>query len=228
MSDAKITLMGLYKIMSYEGKDLFDYLSFPAGIDKDVAVATILQKGSEFEVMYADPEYTRASISYWSKKWFWTFNKWIKAMQEEYDPLHNYDRHEKWTDNNTHSDDDVISSTGSSTDEANGTTTFHDDSTNELTKSAFDSSTYSPYEKTIAQDDSTTGTNTSAAASSKNDETRNNTGQFENVHEGYMYGNIGVTSSQDMLQQEFDVAMFSLYDRIADIFMQEYCIPVYI
>lgn len=260
MSDSKITMTGLYKWASYENKDLFEHLNLPTGIDKDTVVANILEKGSEFEVMYPDAEYVHDSIMFWSKKWFWTFEKWIKLINIKYDPLYNYDRTERWTDNNTHSDADVIKNVGSTTDHASGSenrsdtgnaidhssasTTVHDDTVSELTKSAFDSSSYSPYEKTQTVDDSLTQTTTDgqtqtsttsaittgsdASGTSKNDETRNNTGQFENVHEGHMYGNIGVMSSQDMFLQEVDVAMFNLYERIADIFIQEYCIPVYI
>ncbi|MBR5004710.1 MAG: hypothetical protein IKY14_04555, partial [Erysipelotrichaceae bacterium] len=208
--------------------DLFELLNLPEGIDKDTVVANILQTSSEFEVMYSDPEYVHDSIVFWSKKWFWTFDKWIKAINIKYDPLFNYDRTEEWTDNNTHSDDDTIKNTGTSSDQASGQTTFKDLTTSELTKSAFDSSDYSPYEKTQTTDDSTTGTTSNASASSSSDETRNNVGQFENVHKGRMWGNIGVTTSQQMLQSELDIAMFNLYDRIADIFIQEYCIPVYI
>ena len=260
LSDSKITMIGLYKLKSYENSDLFELMNLPEGIDKDTVVANILEKSSEFEVMYPDAEYVHDSLLFWSKKWFWTFDKWIKAINIKYEPLNNYDRTEEWTDNNTHSDDDTIKNTGSSTDHASGTenrtdtanatdnatgsTSFHDDASNELTKSAFDSSSYSPYEKTTSSEDSltqvTNNSNTQssgttavtsssdASGTTSSDETRNNVGQFENIHKGRMYGNIGVTTSQQMLQAELDVSMFNLYDRIADIFIQEYCIPVYI
>lgn len=228
MSSSKITMIGMYNIMKHDGVDLFELLSLPNGIDKDTVVADILQTSSEFEVMYSSPQFIHDSIRYWSKKWFWTFDKWIKAINIKYQPLNNYDRHEEWTDNNTHSDDDTIKNVGKTTDTASGESTLHDDASSELQKSAFDSSTYSPSEKTINQDDSITVAKTDTSGTSENDETRNNKGEFENIHKGYMYGNIGVTSSQDMLQQELDVAMFNLYDRITDIFIQEYCIPVYI
>ena len=220
-------MIGLYKWKSYENGDLFELMNLPEGIDKDTVVANILEKSSEFEVMYPDAEYVHDSLLFWSKKWFWTFDKWIKAINIEYDPLNNYDRTEEWTDNNTHSDDDIIKNTGTSSDQASGQTTFKDLTVNELTKSAFDSATYSPYEKTQTADDSSTNTTSNASATSSSDETRNNAGQFENVHKGRMYGNIGVTTSQQMLQAELDVAMFNLYDQIADVFINEYCIPVY-
>lgn len=48
-----------------------------------------------------------------------------------------------------------------------------------------------------------------------------------NTHEGHLYGNIGVTTSQEMLKQELDIARFNLFDQIADLFIKEFCICVY-
>lgn len=265
-------MIGMYDIMKYDGVDLFELLSLPEGIDKDTVVADILQTSSEFEVMYSSPQFIHDSIRYWSKKWFWTFDKWIKAINIEYQPLNNYDRHEEWTDDNVHVDDDLVkskrttnqtndgnssidrienvTSSGSTSGDGSIATNTTGNQTDEKTVSAFDSSSYSPKEKnemdrsenvsTTTHDESTVDNSSdmSGADDEKHhdetkgtddyDETRGNKGSFNNIHKGYMYGNIGVTSSQDMLQQELDVAMFNLYDRITDIFIQEYCIPVYI
>ena len=43
----------------------------------------------------------------------------------------------------------------------------------------------------------------------------------------YQKGNIGVTTSQMMLQSELDIARWNLYEHIADLFCQEFCIMVY-
>ena len=40
-------------------------------------------------------------------------------------------------------------------------------------------------------------------------------------------GNIGVTTSQQMLQSELDIARWNLYEHIADLFCSEFCIMVY-
>lgn len=41
------------------------------------------------------------------------------------------------------------------------------------------------------------------------------------------YGNIGVTTSQQMLQSELDIALFNVYKRITTMFMCELTIPIY-
>ena len=41
------------------------------------------------------------------------------------------------------------------------------------------------------------------------------------------HGNIGVTTSQQMLQSELDVASWNLYEHISDLFLKDYVIPIY-
>lgn len=47
------------------------------------------------------------------------------------------------------------------------------------------------------------------------------------AHTGRTHGNIGVTTSQQMLEAELDVARFNVYDEAADLFVSEFCIYVY-
>lgn len=46
-------------------------------------------------------------------------------------------------------------------------------------------------------------------------------------HTARLHGNIGVTTSQQMLQSELDIAYWNLYDHIADVFLQEFVLPIY-
>lgn len=49
----------------------------------------------------------------------------------------------------------------------------------------------------------------------------------DETHTAHLYGNIGVTTSQQMLQSELDIARFNLYEQIADLFVEEFCIMIY-
>ena len=40
-------------------------------------------------------------------------------------------------------------------------------------------------------------------------------------------GNIGLTSTQELIRQEIEVSNFNVYDRISDDFKQKFCIQVY-
>lgn len=117
--------------------------------------------------------------------------------------------------------------------------------TEEHKVSAFDSSTYSPESQNTVSDNAgatanetnkntTTSTNSGTATETNyHDETQtgthsnNETTTSQNLHTGARHGNIGVTTSQQMLEQEFKVALFSFYDRVADLFVKEFCVMVY-
>lgn len=186
-------------------------MSLPSGIDKDLVIDNILLKGGEFEVLLSNPYFLQNAIKIWSSKWSWTFDKWLKAINIEYNPLENYDRVEEWTDNE--SGRNINSNNGTTTDQSNGSGTM------ETKKSAFDSSSYEPYDKNEStnENNSTTTVNASSNEQYSKSDTKN----------GRIHGNIGVTTSQQMLQSEIEVAKFNLYDQIADVFLSEFAIPIY-
>ena len=98
MSTMKVTLIGLNQFLHNQDDDLFKNLNVPEGIDKDTLTGNILLRGSDFEVMYADPYFMQDAIGLWSRKWYRTFSKWVDALAIEYNPLENYNRKEDWTD----------------------------------------------------------------------------------------------------------------------------------
>lgn len=203
MATAKLTLIGMYQWMELNDDDLFENLTVPEDVTKQDLVNTILMNGAEFEVLYPDADYFKFLIGIWSKKWFRTMERWSQALDIDYNPLENYDRMEDWTD-------------GKKTTEVNSAvSTSSGSGSNEDKKSAYDSSQYSPFMKS---ETSSSGDNKSTGIA---------TGNEEGTHEGRTHGNIGVTTSQQMLQSELDVSRFNLYDEIAALFLTEFCIYTY-
>ena len=49
----------------------------------------------------------------------------------------------------------------------------------------------------------------------------------KDIHTGRIHGNIGVTTSQQMLQSELDIARFNLIQQITDLFLTEFTLMVY-
>lgn len=227
MSSSKFTLIGCYQFFNNAGDDLFKNLELPESINKQTLESNILFQGGEFEVQNANPFFIQSMIQTWSRVYAETFQRWVDALAIEYAPLENYDRHEDWTDtldrDNTLSDTQVTTSTGT----LDSTTDITEDRTVETTKSAYDSSAYSPYEKidtdatiqNVVDQDTTENTTATDTASSTQDD--------EAVHTGRIHGNIGVTTSQQMLNQELDLGYWNLYQRITQLFLQEFTIPVY-
>ena len=92
MSWAKITIQGMEDYLNYQGKSLFE------GINPDTLKGNIFMEAGEFEVLYSNPDFMRDKITMWSNKYYSTFEKWIQALLEEYNPLYNYDRNEEVTE----------------------------------------------------------------------------------------------------------------------------------
>ena len=203
MSSMSMTILGLYRYGEYNQQDLFQNLKIPAGIDRKDLIDNILEQGAAFEILYPDFEYLQFSIGAWSKRWYRTMEKWEEALKIQYDPLNNYDRHEEWTDT------DNVS--GQTKTEAGVNTTGKD----ELSVTAYDSDRYHNKEKTDA-----VGSSRSTGSSETNTD-------GESKHTGHLYGNIGVTTSQEMLREELDVQKFNLIQQITDLFLTEFCIMVY-
>ena len=203
MAIAKITLIGFNNYMSSSNDDLFKYLELPAGIDRDTLINNILLRGGEFETLYADPYFLQNMIGVWSKKWQRTFSKWVKALSVDYEPLYNFDRHELYSDKRTQNESGQRSETA----------TAHDDSTSSgsgtttNTVSAYDASTYQPHDQS---ESSSTGSNTSDAVTTANGNDKRDLNENV-VHEGHLYGNIGVTTSQQMLRDELDIQLWNIH-----------------
>ena len=203
MSSVTMSVLGLYHYGESLNQDLFENMQLPTGIDRTDLINNILEQGAAFEVLYPDFDYLKFSIGAWSKRWYRTMEKWLEALNVHYDPLNNYDRHEEWTDN-----DNVSGKTETS---AGVNTTGSD----ELSVTAYNADDYRNKEKTDSE-----GTSNSTGSSETNTDA-------ESKHSGHLYGNIGVTTSQEMLREELDVQKFNLIQQITDLFITEFCIMVY-
>ena len=232
MSTVKITLIGLQQYLHNVDDDLFKNLTVPTGIDKDVLVNNIMLRGSDFEVLYSEPYFVQSAIGLWSIKWNRTFQKWVDALAIEYAPLENYDRKEDWSDtlNRGVKTNARRDSGNTRTFDNTDTTTPGTTITEETQVSAYDSSSYQPSQQ-VTTSPTGDGDVLAHAGTIKDEygegtsgsETENN----KTVHDGRIHGNIGITTSQQMLQQELDIAMWNLYEHITDLFLQEFVIPIY-
>ena len=205
---AKLTLIGMYNF----DDTLFEYLTLPDGIDKETLVDNILLQSGDFEVLYPNFDFLKMSIGAWSKKWQPTFERWQNALSLEYNPLENYDRQEDWTDDREVSGSDSGSSSGSTSGTTGSTTT------NKV--SAYDSGNTLTTKDQIEVHGSDSTIN-SGEFSNTRSETDGNT------HSGRIHGNIGVTTSQQMLESELNLGYWNIYEKITDIFLTEFVLPIY-
>ena len=229
MASAKITLTSFYTWFNTAATpdDLFKNLNLPEGIDKDTLVGNILMRGGEFEVMYSDPYFLQNLIGIWSSKWYRTFDKWVKALAIEYSPLENYDRREEWQDTrNNHGSETTSGSLGRTTSDSLSRTAT-DGGTTETKVSAYDSSTYQPSNQvTVTNSSGFTDTGSGTLNDTTSGSTTTSFGEGAK-HEGRVHGNVGITTSQTMLESELQIAEWNLYEHITDLFLSEFVIPIY-
>ena len=244
MSSAKITTVGFYQYMNAYNNDLFGLLNLPPGIDKDTLVNNIMLRGGEFEVVYSNPDFYKSAIGLWSNKHYRTFEKWINALNIDYNPLENYDRMEEWSDAGSRTNTGTVSDSGErkNTGKQSTETTVNDNftesgnSTSSDEISAYNSNSFQNDKKNTTNSSNSSETNTTTNSTRTDNLTESNSNtRTDNLSEktnsnriGRAHGNIGVTTSQQMLQSELDIAKWNIYEKITDLFLSEFCIMVYV
>ena len=208
---AMLSILGLYL---YD-KTLFDGLQLPTArtdtvtgvtteaVDKDVLVDNMLLKLAELEVIYPDTDVMKEAIARWSATRIKEWDKLNLTLYLEWNPLYNYDWSEEWTDGENGSGNDSGSVQGSGTNTSTGSV------------AGFNSTSLVDNSKTAVSGNSTQST-TSSNSYNKN-----------STHSGTVKGNIGVTTSDQMVAQFRETVKFNIYDVIIDEFKQRFCLMVY-
>jgi hypothetical protein len=221
-----LTVEGLY---NYDNT-LFDGFNVPEGLVKQIAIDAILMRTRELEILYPDFNYMKNRITIWSNKYQINWKKLYDTTVLEYNPIENYDRMEDWTD----TDDETSTSARDNT--RNTTNTVKSTSTNEVMNSvnvtdqntAFNAG-LADHAKQITDGDTTENGSITNTETGKDTENENVNGGRTGRHTrtGRAHGNIGVTTSQQMIQSERDLVVFNLYDVIAESFIENFCLMVY-
>ena len=213
---ARITLWGFYQ---YD-KTLFDNIVLPEGIDKDNLVSDIMRNSGDLYPYHQVPEYLKSNINYWFARRLFDFERMYEALRVEYSPIENYDRKENTTRSYENSGTDKESTTlGSTT-----TSTNVGSNDNENKVSAYNESDYSNREKDTQSYNSTL-TNTGSGTDTKQTEYGLKRKEVEDIR---VHGNIGVTTSQQMIESEMELrAKYDIYKIISREFEREFLVQVY-
>jgi len=204
----RLTLIGLYKY----NPAVFSNLTLPAAIDEEIFIDTLLLEYGECPLIYPDYDFMKLAIGAWCRKWYSNIERIATALNSEYNPIHNYDKTETWTENETNENNRGLTN--------NTDTTYSEDSTNENVVSAYNESTYQPDNKDIGDTESTTNIET------KVEENENK--ERQNTRTGRVYGNIGVTESSAMVKNELDLRTNNnLYHILSEMFYREFCLYVF-
>ena len=88
MAQSKITLIGMEQFLNPD-HSVFEQLDLPEGINLETLKGAIFLRCQEFELLYSNPDFMIAAVKIWGMKNYWTFDKWIKLLDKEYDHLYN-------------------------------------------------------------------------------------------------------------------------------------------
>lgn len=237
----RLTLIGLYN----HDPELFKNLSLPEAYDTNTFIDVLLLDQGEKRVAYPEPDFFAFAVGIWSRKWAASLERIALAMTTEYNPLHNYDRYEKWTDHEEgdyknkveNGGEDTTSNTGTVTTRETGTRTEETNNmTTERTISAFNESVYQPDEKSttngsvVTTPDTTQVVTPDTTETVKRGTTEDGSGddRRDTVHDGHLYGNIGVTTSTKMLTDEVDARKeYNMYAIAAELFADDLLLMLY-
>ena len=169
---ARLTLNGMYQ---YD-PTLFDGMILPEDYDKDALLAEIMTRCGQMYPYHQIPSILKSNIRLWFSRNFLQFDRIMEALNAEYNPVENYDKHEEWTrtpdltDESKHTGKDSTQLSGTDSTELSGTdstelsgddtntrsydnynetSTRTGDDTTERQVSAYDSGTYQNAEKTV-------------------------------------------------------------------------------
>ena len=183
---------------------IFDGVEFPSNISVQDFVDALLMQCGEMPVLYSSPPLLKSLIRVWSKISQYSWEHLAATLTAEYNPIENYDRTEEWEDTNTN----TSHYTNSANNTSNGSTKEQVYGYNDLQNPADNSASTST--STSADTSDSIGTGTSAGS-----------------RKGRAHGNIGVTTTQEMLESERRIAMFNFYDAVIRDFQKRFLIWVY-
>ena len=182
--------------------------------DKTVLTNYMLMQLAELPVVYSDPAVLKVLIGYWSAAQLPTWVDVWRTMLYNYNPIWNKDgtvkeRHDT-AFNNT--------SSGTNTGTVGRSGSSSGSTENQVT--GYDTNAYSPNKKDISSGSaSETVTNNLADSHAEG-------GTAFDVMERTETGNIGVTTTQQMIKEQREIAL-NFYDMICQAFKKQFCVMVW-
>ena len=214
-----LSVLGLYKADS----GLFSEMVYPAGFtddEKQTVVGNILAECAELECLFTDPGILKTMIGLWSKMNISVWERIFTASQLEYNPIENYDRYELETITDDHTD----THSGTDSTQSNNTSTNSGTDSNINSITSYDSNNYQAHDKS----DLTHGHVVTDGGSSSFIHGEKITHDGDISRDNHTHGNIGIRSSQELLEQEIELsAKLNVIKMIVESFKERFCLLVY-
>ena len=201
-----------------------DKVSSPFVPDKSDLIAYICMQYAELELVYADPVIMKQMIKIWSEVHNPTWCALYNTMLYAYNPIWNKDglytetRNLKGTDYRTanlaETDNYTVTSMA---------TTHTGSVTHNVT--GFDTNSLQPESSDVPN------TTDSTSGSTSNTKGTTGTDKHDTTDTGTLtrreVGNIGVTTTQRMIEEQRELVRFNLYETIAEDFKEQFLVMIY-
>jgi len=169
--------LSILALNDYTDGAVWDEFEVPDGMSRQDVIDSIMMECAELSLVYTQPEILTKMIGLWCRRNLENWRRIYLALNETYNPIHNYDRYEQWTD----------TSSGESKGQVAG----------------------------FNQEDGMADRDRAESAGT-------------GTHDGHIYGNIGVTTSAQMIEGEMDVRQrYNAVDAIVASFKDALCVLVY-
>lgn len=221
-------------------------IKLPKGVSLDLTVDTIVGEYGSYDLVYNTPDMFKYRCERFFERRYWSIEEMYKTMFYDYDPIENYRRYEDGWENN---DDKEKRERGVEENDKEqtgrkktGKTTEKDNvgnitnSTSTVSVSAYNSDGFLNDTKNVADTEGTENRNSEVNISDNEDVNRSlNRGVSENEDIGnerrkkygsLAHGNIGVTTTQQMIESQRESVEFDFYMWIAKIWAKEFVVCV--
>lgn len=206
---------------------LFNDLNVPEGMDKNNVIDNILFECAELSLLYTDPAFMKRAIKQWSDKEQNVWNKLFATENFDYNPIWNVDGTVTETETIDRDRTNDINRSSSSGETARDVTSDDTDQTTTDSVTGYNSTSWQDHTKSVINSDRdiTTDSTRNISGTDNVDEAENE--DVERNLETRRTGNIGVTTTQQMIREERDVVLFNTIEFITNSFKKRFCIMVY-
>lgn len=229
MAQSMLSLLGMYQ---YDNT-ILDNLVLPEALEskRSVIKDNLLMESAELEILFPDFSMLKYAIGVWSQKELPVWQELYDTTQYDYNPIWNKDgtfaeletRNLAGKETRNLAEAETRNLAGGNQESGSGSGTTEND-------------VFGYNSETAAHESKVTESNSySRNSSSTQTGTINNTdtGTIDNTDTGTIkrerteQGNIGITSTQELIEKQRAVVEFNIMDRIVKDFIRRFCILVY-
>lgn len=171
-------------------------------------ITAIMARAYSLDCAFQSPDLLKGMLENYISVNLERYRRLFRTTIQEYEIIHNFDRTEEIEETSEYTGEN----------KSENTTTGNNTATQDSKNATFENPAHMKTAQRVESTDNTNANTTgSTTATTKNTNTR----------KARLYGNIGVTTTQQMLEEERKLLEFDIVGKIVDDFIHNFCIMVY-